>query len=143
MTHSSPDDPARQRAARAAKLGLRKLGQAGSDMDATLEVFQAPAGIGWVMMTSDEVTALCPVTGQPDYYTITIRYVPASACVESKSLKLYLHSFRNEGLFCEALAVRICDDIMAAADPDECAVDVAQKARGGIAITAHCEKRRG
>ena len=89
-------------------------------------------------MTSDELTAMCPVTGQPDYYTATIDYAPEALCLESKSLKLYLARFRNEGAFCEALAVKIRDDVSAALEisPDRTTVTLTQKARGGITIVA-------
>ncbi|MGE5549901.1 MAG: preQ(1) synthase [Bacteroidota bacterium] len=101
-----------------------------------LEVFPKPAGVEKVVLTSDEVTSLCPVTGQPDWETVTIAYAPAQVCVESKSLKLYLWSFREEGVFCEALAARIAQDIAAACKPRWCRVTVTQKPRGGITITA-------
>ena len=57
-------------------------------------------------MTSDELAAVCPITGQPDLYTAAIEYRPEALCLESKSLKLYLATYRNEGVFCEALAVQ-------------------------------------
>ena len=81
---------------------------------------------------------MCPVTGQPDLYRVTIGYRPERLCLESKSLKLYLNAFRNDGVFCEALAVRIRDDVAAALGlpPDRVAVELEQKARGGITITA-------
>ena len=82
------------------------LGHAGSGHYAGLETFPNP-GVRRVGLTSDELTAMCPVTGQPDLYTATIEYRPGELCLESKSLKLYLMQFRNEGDFCEALAVRI------------------------------------
>jgi 7-cyano-7-deazaguanine reductase len=89
-------------------------------------------------MTSDELTAVCPITGQPDLYVATIEYRPEALCLESKSLKLYLASYRNEGAFCEALAVRIRDDVAEALGLEASAVTVTlrQKARGGITITA-------
>ena len=113
------------------------LGHAGSEAYAGLETFPNP-GVTEVEMTSDELTAICPVTSQPDLYTATIEYRPRALCLESKSLKLYLARFRNEGAFCEALAVRIRDDVAAALEVDADAVRVAlrQKARGGITITA-------
>jgi 7-cyano-7-deazaguanine reductase len=113
------------------------LGHAGSEAYAGLETFPNP-GVGEVEMTSDELTAICPVTSQPDLYTATIEYRPRALCLESKSLKLYLARFRNEGAFCEALAVRIRDDVAAALEVDADAVRVTlrQKARGGITITA-------
>ena len=81
---------------------------------------------------------MCPVTGQPDIYVATIEYEPDKLCLESKSLKLYLASFRNEGAFCEALAVRIRDDVAEALELPRERVSVAleQKARGGITIVA-------
>ena len=82
------------------------LGHAGSEAYAGLESFPNP-GVTRVEMTSDELTAVCPITAQPDLYTATISYRPKALCLESKSLKLYLASFRNEGVFGEALAVRI------------------------------------
>jgi 7-cyano-7-deazaguanine reductase len=113
------------------------LGHAGSEHYAGLETFANP-GVSHVEMTSDELTALCPITGQPDFYVATIDYHPAALCLESKSLKLYLGRLRNEGAFCEALAVQIRDDAAAALDlaPDKVRVTLRQKARGGIAIVA-------
>jgi len=113
------------------------LGHAGSDHYAGLETFPNP-GIAVVEMESDELTAVCPVTGQPDFYVATIEYEPDALCLESKSLKLYLARFRDEGRFCEALAVRIRDDVAAALalPSDRVAVTLVQKARGGITITA-------
>jgi 7-cyano-7-deazaguanine reductase len=89
-------------------------------------------------MTSDELTAVCPVTGQPDLYLASIEYEPGALCLESKSLKIYLSRYRNEGAFCEALAVRIRDDVAEALAVARGNVHVTleQKARGGITITA-------
>jgi 7-cyano-7-deazaguanine reductase len=113
------------------------LGHAGSEQYAGLETFPNP-GVELVEMTSDELTAMCPVTGQPDMYVASIEYAPDELCLESKSLKLYLARFRNEGAFCEALAVRIRDDVAEALRLDQARVTVTleQKARGGITITA-------
>jgi 7-cyano-7-deazaguanine reductase len=113
------------------------LGHAGNEHYAGLETFPNP-GVSSVEMTSDELTALCPVTGQPDLYTLSIEYTPRERCLESKSLKLYLSSFRNEGVFCEALAVKIRDDVAEALGlgADGVSVRLTQKARGGITITA-------
>lgn len=113
------------------------LGHAGSEHYAGLETFENP-GVSHVELTSDELTAVCPITGQPDLYVVTIEYAPGSLCLESKSLKLYLARYRNEGAFCEALAVRIRDDVAAALELDAADVTVTlrQKARGGITITA-------
>ena len=113
------------------------LGQPGSDAFAGLETFPNP-GVSRVEMRSDELTAVCPITGQPDLYVATIAYEPKDLCLESKSVKLYLAGFRNEGAFCEALAVRIRDDVAEALELAAGAVRVTleQKARGGITITA-------
>jgi 7-cyano-7-deazaguanine reductase len=113
------------------------LGHPGSDRYAGLETFANP-GVSHVEMTSDELTAVCPVTGQPDLYVATIEYWPGALCIESKSLKLYLGEYRNEPHFCEALAVRIRDDVAEAVQlpADKVRVILKQKARGGITITA-------
>ena len=113
------------------------LGHAGSDHYAGLETFANP-GVSQVEMTSDELTAVCPVTGQPDLYVATIEYWPQALCIESKSLKLYLSGYRNERHFCEALAVKIRDDLAQALrlPPEKVRVTLEQKARGGIVIRA-------
>jgi 7-cyano-7-deazaguanine reductase len=102
-----------------------------------LETFPNP-GVREVELAGDELTAICPLTHQPDLYTLAIRYRPGQTCLETRSLKLYLGGFRNEEHFCEALAVRIRDDVAGALAIDGDAVDVTltQKARGGITITA-------
>jgi len=113
------------------------LGHAGSEHYAGLETFPNP-GVAQVEMTSDELTAVCPITAQADLYNATIAYEPEALCLESKSLKLYLARYRNEGAFCEALAVRIRDDVAEALAlaPERVHVKLEQKARGGITITA-------
>ena len=113
------------------------LGKSGSEAFAGLETFPNP-GVSRVEMTSDELTAVCPVTGQPDMYVATLEYWPGPLCIESKSLKLYLNSFRDEGHFAEALAVKIRDDAVKALrlPADKVRVTLRQKSRGGITITA-------
>ena len=113
------------------------LGHAGSDAYAGLETFDNP-GVSHVELTSDELTAVCPITGQPDLYVATIEYWPDRLCLESKSLKLYLAHFRNEGAFAEALAVRIRDDVADVLElpAEKVTVALTQKARGGITIVA-------
>jgi 7-cyano-7-deazaguanine reductase len=78
-----------------------------------LEVFPNPAPERDFLIehTHHEFTSLCPITGHPDFANITVRYVPDKVCVELKSLKLYFHSFRNEGIFFEAATNKICDDL--------------------------------
>jgi 7-cyano-7-deazaguanine reductase len=113
------------------------LGHAGSEHYAGLESFPNP-GVSQVELVSDELTAVCPITGQPDLYVAAIEYEPDALCLESKSLKLYLSGYRNEGVFCEALAVKIRDDTAEVLDlaADKVRVTLRQKARGGITITA-------
>jgi 7-cyano-7-deazaguanine reductase len=113
------------------------LGHAGSDAYAGLETFPNP-GVERVELVSDELTAVCPITNQPDFYVATIEYTPQALCLESKSLKIYLSRFRDEGVFCEALAVRIRDDVAAVLElpVSDVTVTLRQKARGGITIVA-------
>jgi 7-cyano-7-deazaguanine reductase len=114
---------------------LRALGTARATFDG-LETFAAPAGLGKVLLVSDECCAVCPVTGQPDWYTIEATYAPSGGkCIESKTFKLYVQSFKNDGMFCEQFASRMASDISAAvASP--VTVTVRQKPRGGVAIHA-------
>lgn len=81
-----------------------------------------------------EFTSLCPVTGQPDFATLDIAYTPGERCVESKSLKLYLGAYRNEGSFAETIVNRILDDLVAALDPVSIDVTAKFSPRGGIGI---------
>ena len=92
-----------------------------------------------------EFTSLCPVTGQPDFATITVRYVPDRLCVEMKSLKLYFFAFRNKGIFYEAVTNQILDDLAAVLKPRRMTVIGQFAARGGTAGTITAEyhgKRR-
>src|SRR5262245_47292557 len=82
-----------------------------------------------------EFTSLCPVTGQPDFGTITYRYTPGPVCVELKSLKLYLQRFRNQGTFYETVVNRLLDDFVKAAQPVRLQVIGAFTPRGGISTT--------
>ena len=79
-----------------------------------------------------EFTCLCPATGQPDFATIRIKYVPDQTCVELKSLKLYLWDFRDEGCYHEAVTIRILDDLVAAISPRRMTVIGDFWVRGGI-----------
>jgi len=95
-----------------------------------------------------EYTALCPVTGQPDFGTIVLEYVPDKKCVELKSFKLYIWSFRDEGHFFEQVTNQICDDLVKALAPRRLTVTGRFNVRGGITttVTATHEaggKRRG
>jgi 7-cyano-7-deazaguanine reductase len=88
-----------------------------------------------VTLTTDEFTCICPATTQPDFATITVKYIPDQRIVESKSLKLYYWSYRDVGVFQEHVVNTICDDLVAALDPHWIEVTGAFKARGGISIT--------
>jgi 7-cyano-7-deazaguanine reductase len=88
-----------------------------------------------VTLSTDEFTCVCPATGQPDFATITIKYIPDKRILESKSLKLYLWSYRNEGVFHEHVTNTICDDLVKALNPHWIEVTGAFKVRGGISIT--------
>ncbi|MDR3228205.1 MAG: preQ(1) synthase [Puniceicoccales bacterium] len=92
-----------------------------------------------VELRTEEFTSLCPATGQPDFGVITIRYIPGPRIVESKSLKLYLWSFRNEGCFQEHLVNNILSDLETALDPVWLEVVGEFAPRGGIGITVRAE----
>jgi 7-cyano-7-deazaguanine reductase len=99
-----------------------------------LETFASPRpGRAFeIRFETEEFTCLCPMTGQPDFAHITIRYIPDQLCVESKSLKLYLWSFRNEGAFHEAVTNQIMDDLVDATQPQWIRVEGDFLIRGGI-----------
>jgi len=120
---------------------LSHLGQGGTQPSRTLETFpnRNPDRDYLVELTTDEFTCVCPMTGQPDFADIAIRYVPDQKIVESKSLKLYLWSFRNEGIFHEHVSNRILDDLVEVLDPRWCQVDANFSIRGGIAIRIKAE----
>lgn len=106
---------------------------------ASLESFENshPDRDYWVELDCPEFTSICPITGQPDFGHITVRYVPDKLCVESKSLKLYLFSFRNHGSFHEEVVNRILDDIVASISPRRIVVEGDFNPRGGISIHIH------
>jgi len=107
-----------------------------SPSDAQLETFPSPARRPYtIRFETADFTSLCPVTGQMDFAQIVIEYMPAALCVESKSLKFYLASFRNERAFNEAVTNRILDDLVAACRPRQATVTAQFSARGGIGLT--------
>lgn len=121
--------------------GLKTLGQGATAYPqradaALLETFPNtfPDRPYQVTLATEEFTSLCPKTGQPDFGTISIRYVPDRLCIESKSLKLYLFSFRSEPSFMETLTNRILDDLVQACAPREMTVIGDFRARGGVTI---------
>ena len=125
--------------------GLTLLGKSearlpSSPAEARLETFPNPARRYYrIRFETADFTSLCPVTGQADFAQITIEYVPDTLCVESKSLKFYLASYRNERAFNETVTNRILDDFVRACSPREAVVTAEFSARGGIALTVRAE----
>ncbi len=126
--------------------GLTKLGKAasyrfdnpGPDI---LEAFpnRYPERDYVIQFEHPEVTSLCPMTGQPDFATIRVRYVAGERCVESKSFKLYMAAFRNHGSFMESLTNKIADDLVNVLAPRRLTVEGFFNVRGGTAITIRVE----
>jgi 7-cyano-7-deazaguanine reductase len=110
-----------------------------------LETFQNPAPVRDYVIEFDcpEFTCLCPLTGQPDFAHFKIKYVPDQKCIELKSLKLYLWSFRDEGSFHEAVTNQILDDMVKACAPRSMTVHGHWMVRGGIVtdVTVSHEKK--
>lgn len=104
-----------------------------------LDRFPTPEGVTLVEFTSKELTAFCPITHQPDFYEVQIQYVPLEWCLESKSLKLYLWSFREEHAFAETLACRIAKDIFDVLLPTWVNVHLVQNVRGGLTLAVEAE----
>jgi 7-cyano-7-deazaguanine reductase len=119
--------------------GLTLLGSPARGPVDHVESFPAPATVTKVSFRTDEVCSLCPVTGQPDISSVVIEYEPDQLCIESKSLKLYLWSFRDRPVFAEALAAEIAAEVRRSARPRTVRVVVTQHARGGIVIEATAE----
>ena len=103
------------------------------------EAFPAP-DVQRVVLEATEFTSICPRSGQPDFGSVVIEYTPRERCLESKALKVYLWSFRDQPAFCEALAARIADDLVSAIEPRSLRVEVQQNVRGGIGIVAAAER---
>ena len=95
-----------------------------------------------IHMLIPEFTCLCPMTGQPDFATITLDYIADRRCVELKSLKLYIWSFRNEGAFHEAIANRMLDDLVRSLAPRFMRITASFFVRGGIFTTVVAEHRK-
>src|SRR2546430_352465 len=106
-----------------------------------LETFPnpSPARDYTIEINCPEFTSLCPITGQPDFGTITYTYTPGERCVELKSLKLYLQRFRNQGIFYEQVVNRLLEDFVAVARPRRARVVGSFTPRGGITTTVTCE----
>ena len=124
------------------KRGLSLLGRSVSAIPAapstaTLETFENAYARRdyWIRFESHDFTSLCPVTGQPDFAAITVDYVPDKLCIETKSFKFYLASFRNTRRFNEEIVNRILEDLVAACAPRHLWVYGEFASRGGIGVT--------
>lgn len=123
------------------KKGLTLLGRSERSVPSSpsveiLETFENPAERPyWIRFESSDFTSLCPITGQADFAVIQIEYQPGARCLETKSLKFYLASFRNERAFNEAVTNRILEDLVAACDPLHMIVRAEFASRGGISLT--------
>ena len=109
-----------------------------------LETFdnQYPSRDYTIQIVCPEFTSVCPKTGQPDFGTLSISYVPEAKCVELKSLKFYLQQYRNEGIFYENVTNRILDDLVAALRPRRLTLTAAFTPRGGITTTVTAKFER-
>lgn len=138
------DDTLQEQRGAEAFEGLTLLGHEVHQPVRRLETFpnRNPNRRYMVTLECAEFTCVCPITGQPDFATITIRYIPDQRVVESKSLKLYLWSYRNEGTFHEHVTNQILDDLVKALDPHYCQVVGAFSIRGGIAITVEAKHEK-
>ena len=128
-------------------LGGGSLPQVEIPSTALLETFISPAPKRRyeICFSSNEFTSMCPITGQPDYATIIIRYTPKERCIESKALKLYLRSFRNQGVFAESIVNRMLDDLVKVLSPRSLTVIGDFTPRGGIGLrveASHPEKSK-
>jgi len=121
---------------------LSQLATPGSKPIRSLQVFETPQGVNLVKFETNEFTSLCPKTGQPDFQKVIIEYAPLRRCLESKSLKTYLWTFRQEGAFCEDLASIIAKDVFNKVKPKWVTVTIEQNPRGGIALTARATEAK-
>ncbi|MBT9132406.1 NADPH-dependent 7-cyano-7-deazaguanine reductase QueF [candidate division NPL-UPA2 bacterium Unc8] len=118
-------------------LGKKIRGYPSSPDEASLETFvnKYSKRDYWITFHCPEFTSICPETAQPDFGTITIRYIPDKKCLEAKSLKLYLFSFRSVGIFNEDAVNKILDAVIKASSPRRAEVSGEFRPRGGISIT--------
>jgi len=124
------------------RMEFKHLGKKSNSASKQLDTFPTPDNVSIVKFESNELTSFCPVTHQPDFNQVVIEFAPDKLCVESKSLKLYLWSFREEAKFAEALAGEIANDIFSAIQPNWVKVTLTQNIRGGLQLTATAEKRQ-
>jgi 7-cyano-7-deazaguanine reductase len=135
-----PDVPRKTKPSTLTLLGRSEAKLPASPGQARLETFPNPARRHYrIHFETDDFTSLCPVTGQADFARIEIDYVPDSFCVESKSLKFYLASYRGVRAFNEAVTNRILDDFVKACAPREAIVTAQFSARGGITLNVRAE----
>ncbi len=136
--HQSPNDAGEQ----FKWLGDRAAEHFGEPSSSILDTFnnRNPENDYWITFECPEFTSLCPVTEQPDFGHITIQYVPDRLCIESKSLKLYLLSFRNSHVFHEEVVNRVMEDLAAVCTPRKIKVIGTFNPRGGISITVEAAK---
>jgi len=128
LTHADPADSL-------TLLGGGPLPALSSPDQAVLESFESPSPRDYdISFSTKEFTSLCPVTGQPDFAEITIRYTPDRRCIESKSLKHYLGGYRNQAVFAETITNKILNDVIAAISPRRASVIGDFSPRGGIGI---------
>ena len=136
LSHN-PAMPDREDLQNLSLLGKPEVRLPASPEEARLETFsnQRVGRRYWITLNCPEFSSLCPVTGQPDSARLVIRYVPGACCVETKSLKFYLASFRNQPAFNEEIVNRILDDLVKALQPVEMIVRGDFAPRGGIQLT--------
>ena len=121
-----------------------KLGNPEATADRKLEVIKISSHPPLeVKLTCTEFTCRCPITNQPDWANLVIEYVPDEVIVESKSVKLYLETWRDEGIFHEQLAQTVLEDFIEVLNPIWCSVTVNFNSRGGIAISATAQYYKG
>lgn len=115
-----------------------------SDKTKLLEVFNnAYPGRDYnIVHTAPEFTSVCPVTGQPDFGTIIIEYVPDKLCIELKSLKFYLNSYRNDGIYFESVTNKILDDLVSVCSPRYMLITAKFNVRGGISSVVKAEYKK-
>lgn len=132
--------PVRKHPKRLTLLGRSEARIPESPDKAKLETFPNPSERDYsIHFETDDFTSLCPVTGQADFARIEIEYIPDRVCVESKSLKFYLASYRNVRAFNEAVTNRILDDFVRACAPRQATITAQFSARGGIALAVRAE----
>jgi 7-cyano-7-deazaguanine reductase len=122
---------------------LTKLGEVKHNPSKELEVFENPNPERnyTIKIETPEFTCLCPKTGQPDFATIKLEYIPNELCIELKSLKMYYWSFRNEGAFHEAITNSMLDDFVKMIDPRYMKVEAVFNVRGGVYTTVVAEHK--